>query len=268
MNPLAAVPLQDVQALPDHRDLAIDEVGIDALRYPVLVLGRDGEAQRTVATVAMDVDLAADVKGTHMSRFIEVLDASADEISPVTIGRAAAALHNRLGGTRARIDLRFPYFREQAAPVSGLKSYAELEGRLIAETTAGATTTTVGVNVPVTSLCPCSKEISDYGAHNQRGYIELTVACAPKAALWLEDLVEVADRSGSAPIYPLLKRVDERYVTMAAYDNPVFVEDIAREAAAALREDARVVKFEVAVTNQESIHNHNAVARLRWERKP
>ena len=268
MNPLAALPLQDVQALPDDRDLPIDEVGIDELRYPVLVAGRGGERQQTVATVAMNVDLAAEVKGTHMSRFVETLDANANDISPESVGRIAASLHGRLGGTRASIDLRFPYFRELLAPVSGLKSHAELEGRLSAEATRDATITRVAVTVPVTSLCPCSKEISDYGAHNQRGYISLDVTFATGGPMWLEDLIEVADRAGSAPIYPLLKRVDERHVTMQAYDNPAFVEDIARDAAAELRENPRVAKFEVAVANQESIHNHNAVARLRWQRKP
>jgi MptA/FolE2 family GTP cyclohydrolase len=162
--------------------------------------------------------------------------------------------------------LEFPYFLERSTPISGLRSVNDYEGRLVAEVNGPRSQLEVGVRVPVASLCPCSKEISDYGAHNQRGYVDLDVRCSSEHPVWLQDLVEVAEGCGSAPIYTLLKRVDERHVTMEAYDNPAFVEDIARDAALALRGDGRVEAFTVRVANQESIHNHEAVARIRWER--
>jgi GTP cyclohydrolase FolE2 len=267
MNPLEAPVLRDIQNLPDNRDIAIDAVGIASLRYPVLIADRDSDAQRTVATAAMDVDLPAHLKGTHMSRFVETLDAQADHISAANLVEIAATMRDRLDSRRARIALEFPYFLERNAPVSGLRAISDFGGRLAAEVDGARSRLEVGVRVPVASLCPCSKEISDYGAHNQRGYVDLDVWCTPELPVWLQDLIEVAETCGSAPIYTLLKRVDERHVTMEAYDNPAFVEDIARDAALALRADARIEAFTVRVANQESIHNHEAVARIRWERK-
>ena len=266
MNPLEAPALRDVQNLPDERDIAIDAVGIASLRYPVLIADREGEAQRTVARAAMDVDLPAHVKGTHMSRFVETLDGHADQISAARLVAVAATMRDRLESRRARIELEFPYFLERSAPVSGLRSVNDYEGRVAAEVDGPLVRLEVGVRVPVMSLCPCSKEISDYGAHNQRGYVDLDVRCNSDEPVWLQDLIEVAEACGSAPIYALLKRVDERHVTMEAFDNPAFVEDIARDAALALRADTRIEAFTVRVANQESIHNHEAVARIRWER--
>jgi len=178
----------------------------------------------------------------------------------------ASDLRARLSSRRARIALTFPYFLERAAPVSGLAAMADYEGRLVAEVENDSARLEVGVRVPVKSLCPCSKEISDYGAHSQRGFVDLTVRCKPDEAVWLQDLIDLAERCGSSPVYPLLKRVDERHVTMEAYENPAFVEDIARDAAVQLRGDHRVDAFAVRVANQESIHNHEAVARIVWER--
>lgn len=266
MNPLELPQLDDVQARGDERGIAIDQVGIADLRYPVTVTDRDGAEQRTVADVAMDVDLAADVKGTHMSRFVEVLRDHADRITPYTVSAIAVDLRRRLQSQRARAELHFPYFRERSAPVTGLSALVDYEGGLGAEVSGDSLEVHVCARVPVTSLCPCSKEISDYGAHSQRGYVTLRARCGSEEPLWLDDLVEIAERAGSASIYPLLKRPDERYVTMEAYDNPAFVEDIARTAAAALRDDPRVEAFSVEASNQESIHNHSAVARIRWER--
>jgi GTP cyclohydrolase I len=215
----------------------------------------------------MDVHLPAHLKGTHMSRFVEVLDHYANDISVTTIAGIAADLRARLESERARLALEFPYFLERTAPVSGLRSINDYEGRLSAEADARGATITLGVRVPLTSLCPCSKEISDYGAHNQRGYLDIDARCdSRRRSVWLEDLIDLAETCGSAPIYPLLKRVDERHVTMQAYDNPVFVEDIARQAALALMADERICSFVVRVANQESIHNHEAVARITWER--
>jgi len=266
VNPLDTIILDDVQARTDHRDVEIEAVGIADLRYPVGISGRDGATQRTVATVAMDVDLPSHVRGTHMSRFVELLHEQAADIAPSQLGEAADELRRRLDSDRARIVLDFPYFIERSAPVSGMSSLIDLEGHLAVASGQVGTSLEIAARVPVTSLCPCSKEISDYGAHNQRGYVELYVRCLASDPVWLEDLVEVAESSASAPIYPLLKRVDERHVTMQAYDNPVFVEDIVREAAIALRADERVLGFTASASNQESIHNHSAVARVRWER--
>jgi GTP cyclohydrolase FolE2 len=266
MNPVEAPGLPDIQNRPDDREVAIEAVGVASLRYPVLVVDRDATVQRTIATVEMDVDLPAHLKGTHMSRFVETLDARADDLSAANLVDVAAIVRETLDSQRARVALQFPYFLERTAPISGLRSISDFEGRLAGEVDGGHSSLEVGVRVAVASLCPCSKEISDYGAHNQRGYIDLDVRCSSDRPVWLQDLIEVAEGCGSAPLYTLLKRVDERHVTMEAYDNPAFVEDIARDAAVALRSDARVAAFTVRVANQESIHNHEAVARVRWER--
>jgi len=268
MTPLEAVALQDVQALGDDRDIAIDAVGIAGLRYPITIADREGHAQRTVATVDMDVDLGAHVKGTHMSRFVEVLAEQHIEVSVTTVVGVARSLRQRLGSERARVALRFPYFRQRQAPVSGLPALVDCDATLAAEVLGLKQTVRVGVRVPVTSLCPCSKEISDYGAHSQRGYVDMSVECASPRSVWIEDLIDVAEASASAPIYPLLKRVDERHVTMQAYDNPAFVEDIVRDVAVALKGDERIDAFALTATNLESIHNHSAVGRLRWQRTP
>jgi GTP cyclohydrolase I len=266
VNPLQAASLEDVQTLPDEREVQIDQVGVSDLRYPILVVDRTGFSQRTISTVEMDVDLNADVRGTHMSRFVEVLDAHAGEISVATVPKVAVAIRDRLDSECARVAFRFPYFLERSAPISELSSLTEFFGELRASTRGNVTISEVGVRVALTSLCPCSKEISDYGAHSQRGYVDMSVRCADGAQVWLEDLIEVGEECGSAPVRPLLKRVDERYLTMQAYDNPAFVEDIVRDAAVALRDDRRVAAFRIQATNQESIHHHSAVARVRWER--
>jgi GTP cyclohydrolase I len=267
VNPLEALPLEDVQSLPDHRQVPIDEVGISGLRYPILLTDGVTEPQRTIASVSMNVDLAEEVRGTHMSRFVEVLDAHAGAIGPATLPSVVTSLRDQLGSRHARISIRFPYFRERTAPVSGLGAAVDYDGYLGAEANGRGVELELGVRAPVTSLCPCSKEISDYGAHSQRGYVELSVRCSPELPPSLDELIDTAEAAASAPIRALLKRPDERYVTMQAYDKPAFVEDIARDIALALREDARLDAFAVQVTNQESIHTHDAVAVVRWRRE-
>lgn len=258
----AAIP--DVQAGDDSRGIGIDEVGIDGLSYPVDVVGRDGVPQRTVALARMTVELAADRRGVHMSRFVELLDEHAELISAEGFGALVEGVRQRLDSRRAVIGLSFPYFLRRVAPASGASSMNRYDCRLTGEASAeGTLVTTIGVRVPVTSLCPCSKEISDYGAHNQRGHVEIRTK---GSGIWFEDLIEVAEAAGSAPILALLKRPDERVVTMQAYDNPAFVEDLARGVMVALRADERVLAAEVSIANQESIHAHEAVARLSWER--
>jgi GTP cyclohydrolase I len=266
VNPLEAPSLEDLQNLRDERQVPIEEVGITNLRYPILLTDGVSEPQRTVASVSMHVDLAEDVRGTHMSRFVEALEANAGRIGPATLPAIVAELRGRLGGGRARIALEFPYFRARNAPVSGLGAAVDYDGYLAAESNGHGPDLHLGVRVPVTSLCPCSKEISDYGAHNQRGYVELRVCCSPESPLSLDELIHTAESAASAPIHSLLKRPDERHVTMQAYDSPAFVEDIARDVALALREDARIDAYTVQVTNHESIHTHDAVAVVRWRR--
>jgi GTP cyclohydrolase IB len=262
MNPLAAVPLEDVQAEFDARAVAIDEVGISDLRYPVRVAGRGDVVQASVATVSAAVDLAADVRGTHMSRFVQALGEHLTVLDVRTCAALTEHLRERLGSSTAILALEFPYFIERTAPVSGLAGMVDVDASL-SVVAAESTEVRIGVRVPVTSLCPCSREISDYGAHNQRGHVEIDVAPQAGELVWIEDLIDVADAAASAPIYSLLKRVDERHLTMTAYENPAFVEDIARDVVVALRQDSRVRDYLVRVTNQESIHNHNAVATIR-----
>lgn len=260
MNPLAT-SLEDVQGQADVRGIVIDEVGICDLRYPIQVVGRRA-AQSTVATVHATVALPADARGTHMSRFVESLAERLGPLDPQSCATLAEDLCVRLETSEATIGFKFDYFIEREAPVSGLPGLVDLEANLEA-TANGVTTVRLGVRVPVTSLCPCSREISDYGAHNQRGHVEINVVCRPGEWMSFEDLVDMADAAASAPIFSLLKRVDERAVTMTAYENPAFVEDIARDVVVALKADRRVAEYTVRVINQESIHNHNAIATIR-----
>jgi GTP cyclohydrolase IB len=264
--------MEDVQSRPDERGIALDLVGVTGLRHPIVVLDRDLGKQETVADVTLAVDLGADVKGAHLSRFLEVLEEHAGEVTQHTIPAILADLRRRLGSDRARLEVSFPYFLTRAAPVSGARGTMDYQCRFEAEAGGEGIDFMLTVRVPVTSVCPCSKAISDYGAHNQRGFITMAVrtAKAPDDAglVWIEELIEVAESCASSPVYPVLKRPDERYVTMAAFDNPVFVEDMARGVAARLQADDRIDWFSVDALNDESIHNHAAFARLNWSRVP
>ncbi len=261
----------DMQSQADDRQIDIDQVGVSDLRSPIVVLDRASERQSTVASVNMSVALPHHFKGTHMSRFVEVLNEHRGELTMRTMPALLSDLKARLEAESARVEVRFPYFIERAAPASGAKGLMDYESWFHAETNAHGDDFVLGVRVPVTSLCPCSKAISDYGAHNQRGYISIDVRSEADAdgrptVIWLEELVEVAEASASAPVYALLKREDERHVTMQAYDNPVFVEDMVRNVAFRLRKDERVLWFRVHAVNHESIHNHGAFAQIEWKR--
>ncbi|MFO0822566.1 MAG: GTP cyclohydrolase FolE2 [Gemmataceae bacterium] len=263
--------MEDVQNRPDARSLPIDQVGVSDLRYPITVLDRANGHQHTVARWAMSVSLPHQFKGTHMSRFIEVLNRHRGEVTLRTMPTLLAELRERLHAERARVEIEFPYFLERIAPVTGATALMEYECRFVAEAGATEDEFVLGVRVPVGTLCPCSKAISDYGAHNQRGIIDIAIRTrrsleGQPQLVWIEELVELAERSGSCPVYPLLKRPDERHVTMQAYDNPAFVEDVVRNAAVVLRNDERVSWFRVHAVNFESIHNHNAFARIEWSR--
>jgi GTP cyclohydrolase I len=206
-----------------------------------------------------------------MSRFIEVLNKHRGEVTMRTVPAILADLRKRLDAEKAQITVEFPYFLERTAPVSGARSLMEYDCVFQAEIDGGEEDFVLSVRVPVTSLCPCSKAISSYGAHNQRGYLTIEVRTGKNEAkepgfVWIEELVEVAEHSASAPVYPLLKREDERHVTMQAYDNPVFVEDMVRNVAVMLKTDARIAWFRVHALNHESIHNHGAFARIEWRR--
>lgn len=262
----------DIQSMQDERQLEIEQAGVSDLRYPIVVLDRRREKQNTIARLSMSVGLPQHLKGTHMSRFLEILHSGRGELTMRTLPTMLREVKEKLDAETARIQARFPYFMEKAAPVSGAKSLMDYECTFTGEVNGGAMDFVLGVTVPVTSLCPCSKAISDYGAHNQRGFIDIEVrsvtsAGGEPALIWIEELVEVAEQSASAPIYPLLKRSDERYVTMQAFDNPVFVEDMVRNVGTRLRSDERVAWFKVRAKNDESIHNHCAFAELSWKRK-
>jgi GTP cyclohydrolase IB len=263
--------MEDVQGRLDERAIPIDQVGVSNLRYPVTVLDREQGHQQTVARVSMSVSLPHHFKGTHMSRFIEALNRHRGEVTMHTLPDLLQDLKSTLDAERARVEIRFPYFLERSAPISGAQALMDYECGFVGEANGHDRDFLLSVRVPVTSLCPCSKTISDYGAHNQRGHITIEVRSTQAEdgqpnLIWIEDLIAVAEQAGSAPVYALLKRSDERHVTMQAYDNPVFVEDMVRTVAGQLQADARVAWFHVHALNEESIHNHSAFARIEWRR--
>ena len=259
MNAPQRVGLPDIQSQIVGRSVAIDEVGIKGVRYPVTVLAR-GEPQSTVATFSMTVALPASAKGTHMSRFVEILEAHREPLDPARFAAMARAMLERLDARAGTIEMTFPYFVRKTAPVSGVASLLDYEVTWRAHCRLdGASRLTTRVMVPATSLCPCSKEISAYGAHNQRSHITIE---AQGSGVTVEELIDVAETSASCQVYGLLKRADEKFVTEMAYDNPKFVEDLVRDVAVALDRDPRVGAYTVEAENFESIHNHSAFARL------
>ncbi|WP_280505636.1 GTP cyclohydrolase FolE2, partial [Nocardia farcinica] len=257
--------LADVQAEPDTRGVPLAEVGIGELRYPLLIADGQGGKRETAATVTMSVSLSAERKGAHLSRFLDVLNEWRDQLDAGNTLAMVDELRRRMGSDSARVRFSFPYFLERRAPVSGIPSFVDFGCELEAAVSESGFELTQQVHVPVTSVCPCSKSISDRGAHNQRGHV--TIGARPldlRGNLWFDDLIAIAESAGSSPVYSLLKRSDERYVTMAAYDAPVFVEDMARHVALAVAADPRVAEYRVRVVNDESIHNHAAYTDIPW----
>jgi GTP cyclohydrolase IB len=253
----------DVQGRADERHIAIDQVGIRGIRHPLRVKSVGG-AQHTIGTFAMTVRLREDVKGTHMSRFVELLEAErASQVALDTVELRAllSRMLAKLGVAEGRIEVSFPYFVEKTAPVSGVKSLLDYTVTLVGEVTADTNDVRIKVLAPVTSLCPCSKEISAYGAHNQRSHI--TIEVDADDSLGVDDLISLAEQEASSELYGILKRVDEKFVTERAYDNPKFVEDLVRDIAAALNRDARIRAYTLEAENFESIHNHSAYAIIR-----
>jgi GTP cyclohydrolase IB len=254
-----ALHIPDTQSARDERHVAIQRVGVKDVRYPIQ-LRVAGAVQATTALWTLDVALPAEKKGTHMSRFVAWLDALDVPLDAVALAARHPQMLARLDASEGRIEAAFSFFIRKRAPVSGLSSLLDYEGRWIAETRAGITTLWMEVGVPVKTLCPCSKEIADYGAHNQRSRV--TVRVEPKAAIEWHELVRFAEDAASSEIWPMLKRSDEKWITERAYENPKFVEDLVRDVALALDADARVARYMVDVENFESIHNHSAYARI------
>jgi GTP cyclohydrolase I len=256
--------IADVQGGPDGRRLAIDKVGIKDLRHPVAVRDRDGRAQHTVGRFSVFVHLPHDRRGTHMSRFIEILNGHREPLAVATVAGLLARIAATLHSDAVYLEVNFPYFVTKHAPVSGVASLMDYDVTLTAARRDQETEVTLKVVVPITSLCPCSKQISDYGAHNQRSHVTLTVRADPR--LWLEDLIELVEEEASCEIYGLIKRADEKFVTERAYDNPKFVEDLVRDVAARLHAEPRVLAYTVESENFESIHNHSAYALIQHDK--
>jgi GTP cyclohydrolase IB len=249
--------LHDVQRQRDTRKVPISKVGVKDISYPIVVMDKNRSVQHTVARVNMYVDLPHHFKGTHMSRFIEILNTYREKIALDKMETILQKIKEKLGASSAHLEIEFPYFIEKRAPVSGAKSLMEYTCEFKASLAADFDFV-LGVKVPVTSLCPCSKELSRFGAHNQRSF--MTVQVRYREFLWIEDLIEVIESCGSSPVYSLLKREDEKFVTEQAYENPRFVEDMVREATLKLTAMEQITWFSVEAENHESIHKHSAYA--------
>ena len=250
--------MPDIQKTPDSRRIAIDKVGIKDIRHPIKVLDKSGGVQHTIALFNMYVHLPHHFKGTHMSRFVEILNGNEREISVESYEHMLRLMVERLEARSGYVEMRFPYFINKKAPVSGVESLLDYDVTFIGEIRDGRYRLTMKVVIPVTSLCPCSKQISNYGAHNQRSHVTLTVRSS--SFVWIEEIVRFAEENASSQLYGLLKRPDEKFVTERAYDNPKFVEDMVRDVAAALNADSRIEAYRVESENFESIHNHSAYA--------
>ena len=255
---MAANNIPDVQGSADTRQIAIDKVGIKDIRHPIRVKDRSEGEQHTVANFNMYVNLPHDFKGTHMSRFVEILNLHEREISVQTFKEMLGEMAERLEAEAGHIEMTFPYFVNKTAPVSGVQSLLDYEVTFIGEVRDGISEMKIKVVVPVTSLCPCSKKIADRGAHNQRSHVTVTASTA--GFVWIEELIDVVEGLASCELYGLLKRPDEKHVTERAYDNPKFVEDIVRDIAAVFNKDERIRAYTVESENFESIHNHSAYA--------
>ena len=257
--------IEDVQNTPDVRHIAIDKVGIKAIRHPVIVKDKSGGEQHTVAMFNMYVHLPQHFKGTHMSRFVEILNRNEHAISVESFETILREMVARLEAESGHVEMTFPYFVNKSAPISGVKSLLDYEVTFIGEIKNGKLDITVKVLVPVTSLCPCSKKISDYGAHNQRSHV--TVTALINDFIWIEDIINLVEKQASCELYGLLKRPDEKFVTERAYDNPKFVEDMVRDVAAQLNAESRIDAYTVESENFESIHNHSAYALIEKDKR-
>ncbi len=257
--------MRDVQSERDRRNIPIDSVGVTGLAYPIVVRDKHEKTQHTVATVEMAVSLPKDYRGTHMSRFIEILNSCNGHVTLQNLQQIAEALRDHLDAERAEVEFRFPYFASRQAPVSGSPSYTRYDVVFWAASD-DRFDFTLTVSVPVNTLCPCSREISEKGAHNQRAEVRITVRM--NHLVWIEELAVIAEESASSPVFTLLKREDEKFLTEKAYDTPRFVEDVVREVAERLDRDSRIDWYSVTVTSHESIHAHDAFASLSRDKNP
>jgi len=271
MNAKDPHAIADVQNDADSRKLAIDQVGVKAIRHPVRIKERPSArrgaptVQHTIALFNMYVGLPHQFKGTHMSRFVEILSAQERELTVESFQAMLKEMVGRLEAEEGRIEMSFPYFIEKKAPVSGVKSLMDYEVTFIGEIKQKKQSFAMKVLVPVTSLCPCSKKISEYGAHNQRSHV--TVTAHTNDFVWIEEIVDLVEKQASSELYGLLKRPDEKFVTERAYDNPKFVEDMVRDVAAILNLDERIISYVVESENFESIHNHSAYALIERDKR-
>lgn len=256
-NKINSTKIPDIQNELDLRQISIDKVGVKGIKYPIIVSDRSNKIQHSVADINFYVELPHDNRGTHMSRFVEVLNRYHQEDLIFNLDKLLSTVKKSLKADAAYIEITFPYFIKKYAPVSKIASYLNYEC-LFKASLADKYKFWIGVKVPVTTLCPCSKEISSYGAHNQRSVVSVLVQYTE--FVWLEELIDLVEQNCSCDIYPLLKRVDEKYVTEKAYNNPMFVEDIIRDLTIKLSSDKRIIHFEIESENSESIHNHNAYA--------
>jgi GTP cyclohydrolase IB len=252
--------MKDKQSERDTRGIPIQKVGVKGLRYPMKVLDLANRTQDTIATINMYVDLPHHFKGTHMSRFVETINHHGKIIHVENIGDIVREMRERLDAEQAHLEIEFPYFIEKKAPVTKSKGLVDYTGFFCANLKGRQIDFLYGVVVPVTTLCPCSKAISARGAHNQRGVVRVEVRT--RKTVWLEELIRLVEKSASSELYSLLKREDEKFVTERAFDHPVFVEDLVRTVALALKKDKRVVWYNVEAENMESIHTHNAYAQV------
>lgn len=259
-RPESSAMLHDTQSSHDDRQLPINKVGVKGLRHPIEIRDKATERQSTVATIALSVDLPHQFKGTHMSRFVEVLNAHGRLIHVENIPDILRELQRKLDAESAHLEMEFPFFLEKKAPVTGAAGLMDYVVKFDAAMAGKKYGMRLTVVVPVTTLCPCSKAISARGAHNQRGYVTLTVEYSK--TVWIEELIALVEESASCELYSLLKRTDEKFVTEKAYDNPVFVEDLVRGVAQRCRADKRITRFRVEAENMESIHNHAAYAMI------
>ena len=248
----------DVQNLKDHRNIDIQKVGVKGIKYPIIVLDKAKGTQHVNAAINMYVNLPHHFKGTHMSRFVEILNEYRGQINIKTFRKILCKMKEKLKAESAHIEINFPYFVEKTAPVSKAKSLMEYQCSFCGENNGKKDDFIVGISVPVTTACPCSKEISDAGAHNQRSTVKVNLKF--EKFFWIEDIIRLVEKSASSEIFSLLKRADEKYVTEEAYKNPMFVEDVVRTIAEKLNKIPNFTWYSVEAENMESIHNHNVYA--------
>ena len=258
-------PMRDVQKEIDSRNIQIDRVGVCGVSYPIIALDHENRTQSTIASVSMSVMLPHEFRGTHMSRFIETLEEFHGRVSPSNLEAMTKRLCEKLNASESSVSFEFPYYFRKKAPVSKIESFSKCDINLQAIYESGKFDMILGVNLNIQTLCPCSKEISKYGAHNQRALVSLKARC--KGLVWIEELISMIENSASAPLYTLLKREDEKYITELAYERPRFVEDVIRELAIRLDNEERILWYSARVSSYESIHNHDAFAEIERDKR-